>query len=77
MSSNDPLVRVHHMIDHSREALEMVLNRTRSDLDHDRMLNLALVRLLEIVGEAAARIPEEFRSRYPDSRTSRIAITIE
>ena len=65
MSSNDPLVRIHHMIDHAREALDMVTNRTRIDLDHDRTLNLALVRLLEIVGEAASRIPEEFRSRYP------------
>ena len=66
MSSNDPLVRVHHMIDHSREALDMVAHRTRADLDRDRMLNLALVRLLEIVGEAASRIPDLFRSRYPE-----------
>jgi uncharacterized protein with HEPN domain len=36
------------------------------DLDTDRMLNLALVRLMEVVGEAATRVPEEFRSRYPE-----------
>lgn len=65
MSRHDPIVRVHHMLDHSREAVEMVRNRSRTDLDTDRMLNLALVRLMEIVGEAAAQIPEEFRSCYP------------
>jgi uncharacterized protein with HEPN domain len=30
------------------------------------MLNLALVRLMEVVGEAATQIPEEFRARYPE-----------
>jgi uncharacterized protein with HEPN domain len=30
------------------------------------MLNLALVRLMEVVGEAAAQIPEEIRARYPE-----------
>ena len=29
------------------------------------MFNLALVRLLEVIGEASRRVPEEFRSRYP------------
>lgn len=29
------------------------------------MLSLALVRLMEIVGEAASRVPDGFRSRHP------------
>ena len=53
------------MRDHAREALEMVQDRTRADLDSDRMLNLALVRLLEILGEAANRVPAEDRARHP------------
>jgi len=59
------MVRVHHMLDHSREAVEMTRGRTRADLDRDRLLNLALVRLVEVIGEAASRVPEEFRSRHP------------
>ncbi|MBN2394724.1 MAG: DUF86 domain-containing protein [Anaerolineae bacterium] len=65
MSRHEPMVRVHYMLDHAREAVEMVHHRSRVDLDMDRMLNLALVRLMEIVGEAAVRMPEAFRSRYP------------
>ncbi len=44
----------------------MARGRERSDLDHDRQFNLALVRLLEIVGEAANRVPDEERIRIPD-----------
>ena len=47
------------MLDHAREAMALVQGKTRADLDSDRLLNLALVRLLEIIGEAANRIPEE------------------
>ncbi|MGH9435458.1 MAG: HepT-like ribonuclease domain-containing protein [Terriglobia bacterium] len=35
-------------------------------MDDDRQLNLALVRLLEIIGEAANRVPEEERTRIPE-----------
>jgi uncharacterized protein with HEPN domain len=66
MSRHDPMVRVHHMLDHAREAVEMTRTRARADLDADRLLNLALVRLVEIIGEAASRVPEEFRACYPE-----------
>jgi uncharacterized protein with HEPN domain len=53
------------MRDYAREAVALSKGRTREDLDADRTLNLALVRLLEIVGEAANRVPAEDRTRYP------------
>ena len=66
MSRHDPLVRVLHMRDHACEAVEMIRDAHRSDLDSNRMLCLALTRLLEVVGEAARRVPPEFRAQYPD-----------
>lgn len=57
-------VRLRHMLDHAREAFSMVEGKRRVDLDTDRKLNLALVRLLEILGEAAGRISKEERDRY-------------
>jgi hypothetical protein len=52
------------MLDHAREAVAMATGKTRDDLDTDRKLNLALVRLLEIVGEAANRTPADERAKY-------------
>ena len=54
------------MLDHALEAVAMTEGKTRADLDKDRQLNLALVRLLEIIGEAATRISKEDQVRYPD-----------
>lgn len=64
MTQHDPVVRVRHMLDHAREAAEMCTGRQRRDLDTDRQFELALVRLMEIVGEAAARVPDDFRHRH-------------
>ncbi len=55
-----------HMLDHAREAVALAQGKSRADLDRDRLLELALVRLLEIVGEAASRIPGEDCARYPE-----------
>ncbi len=64
MSHDRREARLRHMLDHAREASAMAAGKTRKDLDADRKLNLALVRLLEIVGEAANRIPARERAQY-------------
>jgi uncharacterized protein with HEPN domain len=53
------------MLDHAREAVAMVAGKERVDLQSERMLELALVRLIEIVGEAAGRLSPEGQARYP------------
>jgi uncharacterized protein with HEPN domain len=54
------------MREHAAEAIEMTRGKRRKDLDNDRMLELALVRLVEIVGEAAARVTPETRAKLPN-----------
>ncbi len=65
MSRRDPMVAVQQMRDHGKEAMELSQGRRRVDLDLDRMFELALVRLMEVLGEAARRVPNEFRQCYP------------
>lgn len=54
------------MLDAAREAGTLIAGRSRRDYDEDRTLRLALVRLLEVVGEAASRIPLDFRDEHPE-----------
>lgn len=65
MPRRDPLVPLQHMLDSAGEAVELTRSRKREDLDKDRMLNLSLTRLLEVIGEAATRVPQEDRAKYP------------
>jgi uncharacterized protein with HEPN domain len=52
------------MVDAIREALSFVRGKERSELDSNRMLALALVQLLEVIGEAASGISDEFRDAH-------------
>ena len=64
MSKVDDLTRLKHIRDSAKEALFFVNNRTREDLDNDRMLSLSLVRLVEIMGEAANHVSAPCQSKY-------------
>ena len=63
--NNDDTVRLRHMADAAREAIEFAAGRTRLDLDNDRMLVRALTKDIEIVGEAATRVTLETRLVIP------------
>ena len=65
MTQHDDRLRLQHMLDYALEAVEMVRGRQPDDLKRDRMLQLALVRLVEIIGEAATRVSERGQKQYP------------
>jgi uncharacterized protein with HEPN domain len=62
----DDRIRLRHMIEAAEAALGFTAGRERSDLDTDRMLLFALVRAVEIVGEAASRVSDEARAELAD-----------
>lgn len=59
-------VRLRHMLDAAVEIQQYMQSSTREDLNHDRKLVHSLVRLLEIIGEAANQVSEELRESVPD-----------
>lgn len=59
-------IRVRHMIESAEAALRFVAGRTRPDLDADQMLLFALVRAVEILGEAASKVSLEARAAHGD-----------
>ncbi len=59
------LIRLHHILDAVNKTLYFSKGKSRRDLDTDEILSLALVRLLEIMGEASSKVTLETQSRYP------------
>ena len=60
------LVRVKHMMDAAQEILDYMSDKKKEDLHRNRMLSLAVVRLLEIIGEAANKVTPGFQKKYPN-----------
>ena len=72
MSRHDVRKTLQQMLDHAREAVTLAQGKAREDLDNDRTFELALARLLEIIGEAADRIPTEFQMEHPEIEWAQI-----
>ncbi|MBF0290786.1 MAG: DUF86 domain-containing protein [Nitrospinae bacterium] len=63
MLKNDE-IRLLHMLDAAREAVSLSADKTLDDLKHDRVLTLALLKLIEIMGEASVKISDEFKAGH-------------
>lgn len=61
----DDAVRLRHMIDAAETATQFMAGRNRAALDTDRMLLFAVVRAIEVVGEAATKVSAETREASP------------
>lgn len=65
MTQHDADLPLRQMLIYAREALVLSQGKERNDLDEDRLLELALTRLLEIIGEAANRVSSEIQEQNP------------
>lgn len=65
MNESD-LIRLRHMYDAAQEAIRFTSNETREALENNRLLVLALVKEIEIIGEAASRVSESGRKESPN-----------
>lgn len=54
------------MIEAIQTAMDFVSEREPADLDSDRMLLFALVRAIEIIGEAASKVSVDLRDQAPE-----------
>jgi len=59
-------IRIQHMLDAANEATSFIKNRTREDLNDNRLLTLALTKSIEIIGEAANHVDIATREKFSD-----------
>ncbi len=61
------------MVEAAGDAAQFIAGRARADLDADRMLLFALIRCIEIIGEAARQITDATRNLSADIPWNAIA----
>ena len=54
------------MLEASRKVVAFTQGESRASLDTDEKLQLALIRLIEIAGEASSRLSPPFRDAHPE-----------
>ena len=62
----DDRVRLLHMIEACESVQRFILGRRRLDFESDQMLLFAVVRAIEVLGEAASKVSEDTRSAFPE-----------
>lgn len=65
MSPRD-LVYVGHMLDMARKAVGKTDGLSRDAYDTDENLRLALIHLVQVIGEAARQVSDEFCEAHPE-----------
>ena len=63
---------VYDIVTFARDAIGLAKGRMRSALDSDLALRLALVHLLQMIGEAAGGLSDDFKLAHPDVPWNRI-----
>ena len=62
----DDLTRIKHMLEAAEDALQFITYQSLEDFQQDRLRILAVRKCIEIIGEAAAKIPKETKEQLPD-----------
>lgn len=65
--SFEPREYLRHIIAEAEYLLASSRNLSRENFLADETLKRAFVRSLEIIGEAAKKLPDEFRAKHPDA----------
>lgn len=66
MSGRDVRDYLDDMVRYAEIAVRLTEDRSLEQLASDERTSLALERAIEILGEAASKVPVEWRARYPD-----------
>ncbi len=64
MFNHEDRIRIRHMLDASQKVIKFIDGKTRQEFENEEVLVLAVLRLLEMIGEAAKKISPETSKEF-------------
>lgn len=61
------------MLEAASRAVRLAAGKTQADLDADELFQLAMLHLIQVVGEAAFKVSPDLRRQHPEIPWSKIA----
>ena len=71
----EPVLYLRHISDECAYLLTVSVNLTKNNFLDDETLKRAVVRSLEIIGEATKKLPDDFKIQHPQIEWKKIAGT--
>jgi uncharacterized protein with HEPN domain len=68
MTRRDDASRLKHIVEATEKTIRFTRGKKRHDLDSDELLKLALLQLLQIIGEAASGVSDRMKENHPEIR---------
>ncbi|MDZ4677592.1 MAG: DUF86 domain-containing protein [Oligoflexia bacterium] len=59
-------LRIHDILDGIKDIKSFIADRTREQFSADKKTYLAVIRSLEVIGEAAHHTPDAIKKKYPE-----------
>ncbi len=64
--SRSPLEYLKHILDESTFIIKYTKNTEKETFINDEVLSKAIIRSIEIIGEATKQVDDNFKSKYPE-----------
>jgi len=73
MTKKNPEIFIEHILENISKIESFSKDITRETLSEDKLRQYAIIRAIEIIGEAVKNLPSDFRNNYPNIPWSKIA----
>ena len=71
--NKDPLIFIAHILENIEDIAVFSKGLTRKGLEKNKLKRNAIIRSIEIIGEAVKNVPHSFRNKHPDVPWKEIA----
>ena len=75
MNTKNPLIFIEHILENIKIIEQFSKNLSKKEIERDKQKQYAIIRAIEVIGEAVKNLPENFVQKYPNVNWKQIGGT--